>query len=344
MNTPKVSVIIPNYNHAEYLEQRIETVMNQRFQDIEVLLLDDASTDNSRALINRLLKRYPQITFYPAETNSGSPFAQWNKGAKLAKGTYLWIAESDDYAEPELLENLVAQMEQDEQISISYVQSILVNEEGKHLNNYEKNLKFIYKSDAWQHPFVKEGASACRDWLIKHNPIPNASGALLKKSTFLEVGGADPSMRLNGDWFLYAKMLRNSKLSFSPEPLNYFRVHKKTQRQRARATADVYQELLVINNYLREHVDRIDQQADEALTEIASWWTGSLPYQVKTKDNRRKNKVLYHLFKKAKPNLAMHIGLTYLIIGTRFLLNKLGLLTPLKKWRSSLFPGKYFDA
>lgn len=343
MSIPKVSVLIPNYNHAEFLAQRVHSVMQQSFRDVEVLLFDDASTDNSHEVIHQLLEEYPQIKFIPSEQNSGSPFVQWNKGAQLAQGSYLWIAESDDFADTHLLENLVHQMEQDPDISISYTQSMLVNEVGEHLNSYAKNLAFIYKTKDWEQAFVKEGKEVCRDWLIKHNPIPNASGALFRKSVFLEVGGADPSMRLNGDWYLYTKMLLHHKLSFSPEILNYFRVHKKTQRQRARATADVYEELISINTYLRKHVPNIEAQADDALVNIASWWTGSLPYQVKSQTNRKKNKVLYQFFKKVKPNLALHIVLTYLIIGTRFLLNKLGLLTPLKNWRSKLFPGKYFN-
>ncbi len=343
MSTPKVSVIIPNYNHAAYLPQRVHSVMKQGFHDFEVLLLDDASTDNSPEVIADLLRTYPDIVFHQNKTNSGSPFVQWNKGAHLARGKYLWIAESDDYCAPNLLQNLVESMEQDEEIAISYAQSYLVNEQGETLNSYAENLKFIYKTDAWEKAFVKKGEEVCREWLIRHNPIPNASGALFRKSVFLEAGGADPAMRLNGDWFLYAKMLRAHKLAFRPEHLNFFRVHAKTQRQRARATADVYRELIRINDYLRTNIPGIDKQADDALVEIASWWTGSLPYQVKTRENQKKNRALYQYFKKKKPRLALHIVLTYFIIGGRFLFNTLGLLKPAKKLRSRLFPGKYFE-
>ena len=90
---PKVSVIIPNYNHAQFLEQRVESVLNQTFQDFEIIFLDDASTDNSKEVFSKY-SNHPKISHVIFnETNSGSPFKQWNKGFGLSTGEYIWIAE-----------------------------------------------------------------------------------------------------------------------------------------------------------------------------------------------------------------------------------------------------------
>ena len=102
-----VSVIIPNYCHAPYLRQRIDSVLAQSYPDFEVVLLDDCSTDGSREVIERYRNhpRIKQIVYN--DRNGGSAFAQWRKGFALTQGEYIWIAESDDYADPAFLERCV---------------------------------------------------------------------------------------------------------------------------------------------------------------------------------------------------------------------------------------------
>src|ERR1700742_1367615 len=103
----KVSVIVPNYNHSRYLNQRIDSVLSQTYQDFELIILDDCSTDDSRKIIKQY-QEHPKVSHIVFnETNSGTTFKQWKKGIELAKGKYIWIAESDDWCEPNLLETLV---------------------------------------------------------------------------------------------------------------------------------------------------------------------------------------------------------------------------------------------
>jgi len=91
---PAVSVIVPNYNHARFLRRRVETILAQTFQDFELILLDDCSTDDSRSVL-RQYSSDPRVRLEFNEVNSGSTFKQWNKGVRLAQGKYIWIAESD---------------------------------------------------------------------------------------------------------------------------------------------------------------------------------------------------------------------------------------------------------
>src|SRR5713226_5897350 len=119
---PKVSVIIPNYNHARFLRKRIESVLEQTYQDFELILLDDYSTDESRTILEQYSSD-PRVRIEFNSANSGSPFKQWNKGVRLACGKYIWIAESDDYADERLLERLVAVLKADPQISFAYCRS-----------------------------------------------------------------------------------------------------------------------------------------------------------------------------------------------------------------------------
>ena len=103
--TVKVSVIIPNYNHKDYLRQRIESVLNQTFRDFEVIILDDASTDGSKDILEQYANHNKVTQHIFNYVNSGSVFKQWIKGIQLAKGDYVWIAESDDFADVHFLEN-----------------------------------------------------------------------------------------------------------------------------------------------------------------------------------------------------------------------------------------------
>src|ERR1700757_4566906 len=118
----KVSVIVPNYNHARFLRQRLDTILAQSFQDFELILLDDCSTDESRTILEEYA-RDPRVQLELNEVNSGSPFKQWNKGVRLAKGKYVWIAESDDYADPRLLERLVAILDGDPAVAFANCRS-----------------------------------------------------------------------------------------------------------------------------------------------------------------------------------------------------------------------------
>lgn len=340
---PKVSVIVPNYNHARFLPQRLQSITQQDFKDYELILLDDASTDHSRSILQEWKDKHPEVQLVLNKENSGSPFVQWNKGAALAGGEYLWIAESDDYCEPQLLSRLVQMLEQNPQCHIAYAQSYLVDEEGRPLNNYLENLEFIYQSKVWRNDFVKPGAAACREWLLFHNPIPNASGALLRKTAYEAVSGADPAMYLNGDWYLYSRLLARGDLAFCAETLNYFRVHAQTQREKSRTRPQVFAEIIAINQFIRQNVPDADAPADAALRKIAGWWQGSLYHQPLNRQNWRENRRLYRFFKKYRQPLWWHIVYTLGIELLRDFMRFTGLLKPAKQLRKRLFPGKYFD-
>ena len=106
-----VSVIIPNYNHDKYLDVRIQSILNQTYQDFEIIILDDCSTDNSKAVIERYRDNDHVSHIVYNEKNSGTTFKQWEKGIELAKGDLLWIAESDDSCDCNFLDSLIPKFE-----------------------------------------------------------------------------------------------------------------------------------------------------------------------------------------------------------------------------------------
>ena len=213
----KVSVIIPSYNHARYLSERIESVLNQTFRDFEIIILDDCSTDNSRELIQEYTGKYPQIKTAFNERNSGCPGAQWNKGVGMATGEFVWIAESDDTADPEFLNRTVGEISKSETTGMIFTGTRILNE--------EKKIEYKYSN------YLLGSQEIVRRLTIKtltENPIPNVSSVLFRKEAFKLSGYADESMRYCGDWFLYQKILQRWDIVFIPEILSTFRLHKSS--------------------------------------------------------------------------------------------------------------------
>ncbi len=343
MKNPTVSVIVPNYNHERFLPQRLDSILNQTYQDFELILLDDCSTDGSIKVLEEYAKKDNRVKLNFNETNSGSTFAQWNKGVSLANGKYLWIAESDDYCEPTLLEKLVPLMEEDENVGIAFAQSTIVDEENKTINSFNENYKFIYKSKRWESDFKVNGKTECAEYLIFSNTIPNASGALMRKSIYNACGGAETHWKLNGDWFFYVKMLLISDLAFVTEHLNYFRFHDLTQRQKANLNHKVYDEIITTLEFIEQNVEVDPEKMNIAWSEVAGWWGASLYRQKISGAYFKNNWRLYRFFRVKRPRIMLNVisNSIFILIGKT--LDLIGMRNTVRKWRAKMFPGKYFE-
>ena len=175
---PKVSVVVPNYNHALYLRQRLDSIINQEFQDFEVIILDDVSTDNSRKVIQPYA-RYPAFRFLFGETRSGSVFKQWQKGLASARGEYIWFAESDDCSSPYFLSQLLPVLESDKSLGLVYCQSYLVDPSSRVFGDAVQWTDDLDRF-RWRSNFKNSGLAEVRDYLSKKNTIPNASAVLIR--------------------------------------------------------------------------------------------------------------------------------------------------------------------
>lgn len=223
---PLVSVIIPNYNHAPFLKERIDSVLNQTYRNFEVILLDDCSIDNSREIIEKYRghEKISQIEYNT--TNSGSTFKQWEKGVNIAQGQWIWIAESDDIAEPIFLESLII----NEAASISkirYSASYVINENNEIISEY------IVPSNIPEDIVNTSGEEFIQHYLIKENSIPNASSVifnrkLLNSGIFQKL----KDFKLNGDWMFWILLSVQSKIYYCATPLNKFRVHSQNVRNK----------------------------------------------------------------------------------------------------------------
>ncbi len=248
---PAVSVIVPNFNHARYLALRIESILRQSFADFELIILDDASTDDSIKVIEPFLGD-SRVRFFPRTVNSGSPFPQWNRGVALARADLVWIAESDDSADPGLLAALVRPLMDNPLIGLSYCQSIHIDESGRDLGSL-RGWTDDLDPWRWRDGFVNNGASECSRFLIWKNTIPNASAVVFRRSAFLGAGGAPTHLRQCGDWLTWARMLQISDVSFDPRPLNRFRSHSGNVRS-STSTAQFHREQCAVQEFILSSV------------------------------------------------------------------------------------------
>ncbi len=222
-----ISVIIPNYNHAAFLRQRIESVLQQTIQPHEIIILDDCSTDDSVNIIQQYVLTNPQIQFIQNKINSGSPFAQWNKGVQIAKGDLIWIAESDDVAEVTFLEKLIYSFDKDEQLVLAYCQSKRIDAQGNITGSW-KNHTDDLNFDFFKNDFIIDGYKYIDFFLIHRNTIPNASAVVFKKKIYEKVGYTSEPLEIMGDWLVWIKILTHGKISFIAAELNRFRNHSNS--------------------------------------------------------------------------------------------------------------------
>ena len=239
MINPLVSVIIPNYNHARYLDERIQSVLNQTYQNFEVIILDDKSTDNSVEVINQY-KDDPQVScIIVNEENSGSTFKQWNKGFELAKGELIWIAESDDYSELNLLEELVKAYTRRNNTVLAYSTVIGVDENSK-----------PFGADAYGRNQYMSGKQYIKRYLTIANFVKNMSCAIFSKKAALKISPNYKTYKGAGDYLFWVEIAMQGNVAIVNKRLSYFRRHGTNVTEKRNADGTNYIEEKRILDYI----------------------------------------------------------------------------------------------
>jgi glycosyltransferase involved in cell wall biosynthesis len=240
--SPKVTVIVPNYNHVAFLEDRLQTIYSQTYKNYEVILLDDCSNDRSQSILKKYAKKYPEITRCCFnETNSGSPFSQWKKGILLAEGDLIWIAESDDFCDQNFLAALVPYF-YDESILLGYAHTIFVDRSGNlHPFTFESYVSTI-NNEKWNSSYIETANNEVNTALGILNTIPNVSSVIFRKIDNNFQLFKDPDwekMKVCGDWIFYLNLICGGKIIYCQETNNYYRIHDASSSKKTH-TQDIY--------------------------------------------------------------------------------------------------------
>ena len=239
MSTPTVSIIVPNYNHAPYLQQRLDSIYNQTFQDFEVIILDDCSTDNSKEIIEKYRNKPQTSHIVYNEVNSGSPFKQWAKGFDLAQGEYIWIAESDDWAELNFLAEIVPILNRDTSLVLAFCESF-----------------FEYPNKSITFPLIIKktylsGIDFIKSRQIISNSIVNASSVVFRKKTLESISSDYQNFSGSGDYIFWSYLCECGNIYYIKKILNHFRRHSSTTTSKCIATGKTYFENFRIYEYFK---------------------------------------------------------------------------------------------
>lgn len=200
---PLVSVLMPAYNHERYIEQAVMSVINQTYQNIELIIIDDGSTDQTPRILQNLQKLYG---FTLLLNNNQGLIKSLNQLKKLAKGEYISLFSSDDYYHVTKIEKLVNFLNDNKQYAMVYSKIILVNHA-----NYP--IKYIEEAYTFGNIF--------RNLLVGEFSI-NGIGCLLRKNLFDEFEYQEGYM---DDFPMWLKIAKKYEIGFVDEFLSYYRIH-----------------------------------------------------------------------------------------------------------------------
>jgi len=255
MTKPTVSIIIPNYNYARYLPERLDSIFNQTFQDYEVIILDDCSTDSSHHILDKYCN-HPKVTaIIYNDANSGSPFKQWAKGIGIAKGKYIWIAEADDSANPQLLERAVKALDSDSRITVSMVLSRTIDSDGNDTGacKYDDCVPDGNID-------IYSGTQFVNHKMVSSNRCYNASMAVFRHNAWTRLESYDfLNMRFCGDWLFWIQIISMGNVAVVHEELSYFRFHGNSVTDKSAHSPRLICETWQIIYYIFTHVNNLSR-------------------------------------------------------------------------------------
>lgn len=210
-------MIVSTYNRSRFVREALDSVLRQSFKDLEVIVVDDGSSDNTPAL----LKAYSALIYYVYQKNRGRSAAR-NTGIRFARGEYLAFLDDDDLWLPGKLERQVGFLEAHSEIALAHTFTELMDENGrtlekeagKHLRSYLQAARLGY---------TYEGMSRMC--------VMYTSSVMLRKSCLDRVGLFDPGIEAFEDWDIYLRLALKYNIGTIPEPLVRIRVHPQHSTQ-----------------------------------------------------------------------------------------------------------------
>ena len=201
----RVSVIVPSYNHAPYIKEALLSALHQDYPDIEIIVIDDCSTDDSVAIAQSIGD--PRIHVRKNAKNLGA-YATENRAMEMASGEYIAVLNSDDLWRPGKLKKQIALLEKHPDATLCYTLGAQIDTSGKDL-----------KIDQHLH-WPKSEKQDLLPFMLSSNRLL-ASGVVVRKGAVL----FDESLRFSGDWVAWLNLVEQGPAVCVPEPLVGWRQH-----------------------------------------------------------------------------------------------------------------------
>ena len=203
-NSPLVTVICLCYNHANFVIEALESVLNQTYSNVELLIADDFSTDTSVKVIENWLKQHPEIPFLINKENQGNT-KTFNKCLKLAKGEYIIDLAADDVLKFDCITNQLKGFEETsyKNVGLIYGNAELISENGNFINDY-------FKTDANRKRLQSQPTGDIYIGLLNGNNNLCSISALVKRAVFDSLNGYDENLAYEDyDFWIRASRIYN---------------------------------------------------------------------------------------------------------------------------------------
>ncbi len=240
---PRVSIIVPTYNSAAYLKPRLDSLAEQTFRDFEILLFDDASSDASPQMLDQFARLNPQARVVVSTTNSGSVFKAWERGIRAASGDFIWIAEADDWCEPDFLQTALDAFAPSG-VRLVHGRSIPVDQDGQIAGDWNDLYLDSIVPGLWHSSFCSPAAKEVNRSLGRANSIVNASGVVVRRAAAVDAINVARDFKLAGDWAFYVCAAHGGRIAYCHEAVNYHRRHTSSVTASVEGTANYFQELM----------------------------------------------------------------------------------------------------
>lgn len=211
-----VSVIIPTYNRETLLKRAIESVIVQTYQNWELIVVDDGSTDGTKDVVHSFTQKDKRIRYFYQE-NSGAPARPTNAGLKETKGDFIAILQHDDEWLPQKLEKQINHFHQSKNLKTGFI--------GCHA--------LVSNADGTEHTEELAPGENLTKSLLNTNVIPYPSAVMLKKQVIDDVGMLDERFKINDDWDFWLRASLKFDFEYIPEALFRYHIHGGNITRRA---------------------------------------------------------------------------------------------------------------
>jgi glycosyltransferase involved in cell wall biosynthesis len=222
-----VSVVVTSYNHAQFMASRMESLLNQTYQSIEILVIDDCSTENNVEIL-RGYESHPKVRLLINSENRGL-VPTINQGIEMTLGEFVIIAQCDDSCDPRMIEKLVGVLEQHPKAGMAFCRSQLIDEFDQLLGD-----DFLIRERSFRSRCVTNtllSSAEMNRFLLNSCVIPNMSALLIRRDCLAVVGKLSDEYSVCVDWDLYFRVVERYDVAYVAEPLNKFRQHKNSIRR-----------------------------------------------------------------------------------------------------------------
>lgn len=229
----KVSVVLPSFNYAQYMAERLSSILDQTYPIYEIHVLDDASSDDSVAVAQQVADQYGRsVTITVNSRNSGNVFHQWRKGVGLAQGDVFWIAEADDSCSPHFLSMLCADFDPDS-FAFAFSDSQAMDGAGALVMPTYRDYCNSIVPGRFDRDFVLSGREFARTFLAVKNVVLNVSGVIWSatalRTAIAIIGSELETFKVVGDWRLYLEAAGlGRRVGYVAAALNKHRRHQQS--------------------------------------------------------------------------------------------------------------------